>query len=105
MKNRLCLICGVLCSVLAGIAIQHLTALAETTKPSSTTTGPAPLANGPSSERLVKECEDEWMAHKEAMMKRGMTEDRYVEQCSLRDDVPTIPSENKKNAAPSSAPK
>ena len=24
------------------------------------------------------------------MMKRDMTEDRYVEQCSVKDDVPTI---------------
>jgi hypothetical protein len=30
-----------------------------------------------------------------------LTEDRYVEQCSVKDDVPTIPSEN---GAPSVAP-
>jgi hypothetical protein len=105
MKNRLCLVCG----VLAGMTIQHFTAFAENTQPSSTTTAraptSAPLANEPTSEELVKECEDEWMADEQGMMKRGMTEDRYVEQCSVRDDVPTFPSELEKNAAPSSAPK
>ena len=98
MKNHLSLVC----CVLAGITIQHFTAFAETTRPRSTTS--APFANAPGSEKLVKECEDEWMADKKGMMKRGMTEDRYVEQCSVRDDVPTIPEE-KKNAAPSSTPK
>jgi hypothetical protein len=39
------------------------------------------------------------------MMKHGMTEDSYVEQCSVKDDVPAIPSERKKNAAPSAEPK
>jgi len=39
------------------------------------------------------------------MMKRGMTEESYVEQCSIEDDVPAIPSETKTNAAPSAAPK
>jgi hypothetical protein len=38
-------------------------------------------------------------------MKRGMTEESYVEQCSAEDDVPAIPSETKTNAAPSAAPK
>jgi hypothetical protein len=40
---------------------------------------------------IEQECEDEWRADKEAMMKRDMTEDRYVEQCSVKDDVPAIP--------------
>jgi|ERR1700740_514317 hypothetical protein len=105
MKNHFCLVCG----ALAGIAIQHFTAFAETTKPNSTSAAPAaasaPLTNGPSSRKIVKECEDEWRADKEAMMKRGMTEDSYVEQCSVRDDVPAIPSRTKPNAAPPSAPK
>jgi hypothetical protein len=39
------------------------------------------------------------------MMKRDMTEDFYVEQCSVKDDVPAIPSKPKTNAAPSAAPK
>jgi hypothetical protein len=105
MKNRFCLVCG----ALAGITIQHFTASAETAKPSSTTAAPAstsaPLPNGLSSRKIVEECEHEWRADKEAMMKRGMTEDSYVEQCSVKDDVPAIRSETKTNAAPSSAPK
>lgn len=105
MKNHLCLVYG----LLAGLTVQHFTAFAETTKPTSTTAAPAvasaPPANGPGSEKLVKECEDEWRADKEAMMKRDMTEDRYVEQCSAKNDVPTIPSPTKTNAAPSPAPK
>ncbi len=105
MKNRFCLVC----CALEGITIQHFTAFAETTRPNSTTAAPAatsePLTNGLSSRTIVKECEDEWRADKEAMMKRGMTEDSYVEQCSVKDDVPAIPSETKTNAAPSSAPK
>jgi hypothetical protein len=39
------------------------------------------------------------------MMKQGMTEDSYVEQCSVKDDVPAVPPETKTNAAPSAAPK
>jgi hypothetical protein len=39
------------------------------------------------------------------MMKYDMDEDRYVEQCSVADDVPASPSETKPNVAPSAAPK
>jgi hypothetical protein len=53
----------------------------------------------------VEDCEAEWRADREAMMKRDLTEDRYVEQCSVKDDVPTIPSETKTDAASSPAPK
>jgi hypothetical protein len=102
MRKHLCLVCG----ALAGITILHCTAFAETTKPNSTTAAPAassaPLkTNGQGSRNITEECEAEWRADKEAMMKRGMTEDSYVEQCSVKDDVPAIPS---KNAAPSVAP-
>jgi hypothetical protein len=39
------------------------------------------------------------------MMNRDMTEDRYVEQCSVKDDVPAIPSENAaKSVAPNRSP-
>ena len=103
MKNHFCLVC----CALAGITIQHVTALAETAKPNSTATPAAtsaPLTNGLSNGKVVRECEDEWKADQEAMMKRGMTEDSYVEQCSVRDDVPAVPPK-KTNAAPSSAPK
>jgi hypothetical protein len=111
MKNRFCLVCGCLvCGALAGIVIQHFTAFAETARPNSTTAAPAagaaPLkTTGQSSRSIAEECEDEWRADKEAMMKRGMTEDSYVEQCSVKDDVPAIPPDTKTNAAPSSAPK
>jgi hypothetical protein len=101
MKKHRCLVCG----LLVGITIPHFTASAEIAKPNSTT---APAAssvphktNGQSPRNIEEECEAEWRADKEGMMKRGLTEDRYVEQCSVKDDVPTIPSEN---GAPSVAP-
>jgi hypothetical protein len=102
MKKHLCLVCG----ALAGITILHFTAFAETAKSNSITAATAASsaphkANGQSSRNIEEECEDEWRADKEAMMKRDMTEDRYVEQCSVKEDVPAIPSEN---AAPSAAP-
>ena len=101
MNKHRCLVCG----VLAGIAILHFTASAETTTPNSTTAPAASSAphktNGQSSRNIEEECEAEWRADKKGMMKSGLTEDRYVEQCSVKDDVPTIPSEN---AAPSVAP-
>jgi hypothetical protein len=66
----------------------------------------APLnSNEQSSKKTAKDCDDEWRADQEVMMKRGMTEDSYVEQCSLEGDVPAIPSETKTNAAPSATPK
>src|SRR6266566_4382489 len=106
MKKHLCLVGG----ALAGITILHFSAFAETAKPNSTAAPPvaiyAPLkTNGQSSKKTAKDCEDEWRADQEAMMKRDMTEDSYVEQCSVEDDVPAIPSETKTNAAPSAAPK
>ena len=105
MKKHLCLICG----ALAGITIPHFSAVAETAKPNATA---APVANSvplktneQSSRKTAKDCDDEWRADQEAMMKRGMTEESYVEQCSVEDDVPAIPSETKTNAAPSAPPK
>jgi hypothetical protein len=72
-------------------------------------TRPPPLlpvkTSGQSSKKTAKDCDDAWRADQEAMMKRGMTEESYVEQCSAEDDVPAIPSETKTNAAPSAAPK
>jgi hypothetical protein len=103
VKKHLCLVCG----ALTGITILQSSALAE----NSTTAGApasssAPLkTNRQSSKTVVEDCEAEWRADKEAMMKRDMTEDSYVEQCSVKDDVPAIPSEPKTNAAPSAAPK
>jgi hypothetical protein len=98
MKKHLSSVCG----ALAGITILHFTAFAETGKPNGTAAAPgaisAPLkTNGQSSKKTAKDCDDEWRADQEAMMKHGMTEDSYVEQCSVEDDVPPIPSETKKN--------
>ena len=61
--------------------------------------------NGQNSKTVVEDCEAEWRANQEAMMKRDMTEDSYVEQCSVKDDVPAIPSKPKPSDAPSAAPK
>lgn len=106
MKKQLCLACG----ALAGITILHFSAFAEAAKPNATATPsdaiPAPLnTNGQSSKKTAKNCQDEWRADQEAMMKRGMTEESYVEQCIVADDVPAIPSETKTNTHPSAAPK
>jgi hypothetical protein len=104
VKKHLCLVCG----ALAGITMLHCSAFAETAKPNSIVAAPAsssaPLkTNG--QRTAVEDCEDEWRANREAMMKLDMTEDSYVEQCRVKDDVPAIPSEPKTNAAPSTAPK
>ena len=106
MKKHLCLVCG----ALAGLTMLHCSALAETAKPNSTSAAPASSSapfktDGQGSKTVVENCKDEWRANREAMMKRDMTEDSYVEQCSAKDDVPAIPSEPKTNAAPSAAPK
>jgi hypothetical protein len=106
MKKHLCLVgCA-----LAGIVIHHFSALAETPKPSATAVPPAAISapletNGKSSKKTEKDCDDEWRANQEAMMKRDMTEDSYVEQCSVADDVPAIPPLPTRNAAPSAEPK
>ena len=92
---------------LPALAIVHWTAFAEPAQQNSTT---APAGNSAlktnerSAKKIVKDCEDEWKANQEAIMKGGMTEDSYVQQCSVKDDVPHIP-EPKAKAAPSSAPK
>jgi hypothetical protein len=105
MKRHLCLLCG----ALAGITILHFTAFAETAKLNSTA-APAAIStplktNEQSSKKTTKDCEDEWRADQETMMKHGMTEDSYAEQCSVEDDVPAIPLQSKTNSAPSAAPK
>jgi hypothetical protein len=106
LKKHLCLVCG----ALAGITILHFSALAETARPKATATPPAAISaplktNGQSSKKTAKDCDDEWRADQEAMMKHDMTEESYVEQCSVADDVPAIPSETKTNAAPLATPK
>ena len=102
MKKPLCFVIG-----LPALAIVHWTAFAEPAQQNSTTvpTGNSALkTNKQSSEKIAKDCEDEWRANREAMMKGGMTEDSYVQQCSVKDDVPAIPEPQTK-AAPSSPPK
>ena len=106
MEKHLCLVCG----ALAGITILHFGAFAETSDPNATATDPAGISaplktTGQSSKKTAKDCDDEWRADQEAMMKRGMTEGSYVEQCSVADDVPAVPSETRTNAAPPAAPK
>jgi hypothetical protein len=106
VKKHLWLVCG----ALTGITILQTSALAETGTPNSTAAAPAsssaPLKTyGQSSKTVVEDCEAEWRADRETIMKRGMTEDSYVEQCGVKDDVPSLPSEPKTNAAPSAAPK
>jgi hypothetical protein len=106
MKKHFCLLCG----ALAGITILHFSAATETAKPNATAAPPAAISapletNRQSSKKTANDCDDEWRADQQAMMKRAMTEESYVEQCSMEDDVPAIPSETKTNAAPSAAPK
>jgi hypothetical protein len=105
MQKHLCLVCR----ALAGITILHFPAFAQTAKPDSTA-APAAISaplktNGQSLKKTAKDCDDEWRADQEAMTKHGMTEDAYVKQCIVEDDVLAIPSETKKNVAPSAAPK
>ena len=103
LKKQLCLVCV----GLPALAIVHCTSFAETAQQSSAAAPTAISAlktNGQSSEKIAKDCEEEWRANRDAMTKGGMTEESYVQQCSVKDDVPAIP-EPKTNAAPSSAPK
>jgi hypothetical protein len=85
-------------------------ALAENIKRSSTLAGPASSSattdtNEQGSKAVVEECENEWKANQEAMIKHDMDEASYVAQCSVKDDVPSIPSGPMRNVAPSPAPK
>jgi hypothetical protein len=105
MKKHLCLACR----ALAGITILHCPAFAETAKQNSTA-APAAISeplktSGQSSKKTARDCDDEWRADQKAMMEHDMTEDSYVKQCSVEDDVPAIPSETKTKTAPSPAPK
>jgi hypothetical protein len=105
MKKHLCSIC----CALAGIMTPHFTAFAQTAKPNSAA-APAAISaplktNGPSPKKTAKDCDNEWRADREAMLKHDMTEDSYVEQCSVADDALALPSETNTSAAPSAAPK
>jgi hypothetical protein len=106
MKKHLCLVCG----VLAGIIILHFSAFAETATPNAAATPPAAISaplktTGQSSKKTAKDCDDEWRADQGAMIRRDMTEDSYVEQCTASDDAPALPSETKTNTAPRATPK
>jgi hypothetical protein len=99
MKKQLCLVCV----GLAAVAIMHCSSFAEPAQQNSAAAPTASSAlNEQSAKQITKDCEAEWKANQDAMMKGGMTEDSYVQQCSVKDDVPAIPEPN---AAPSSAPK
>jgi hypothetical protein len=97
------------CSALAGIITLQYPAFAEHAEPNSTIGAAAAVSAphktiGQSSRDIVEQCEDEWRADKERMMKHNMTEDSYVAQCSVKDDVSPLPSEPKTKTAPSRRP-
>jgi hypothetical protein len=97
MKKQLCLV--------SALGIVHCTSFASFAEPAQQIAAPtANSALNEQSKKIEKDCEDEWRANQEAMMKGDMTEDSYVQQCIVKDDVPAIP-EPKTKAAPSSAPK
>jgi hypothetical protein len=100
MKKQLWFVCV----GLPALAIVHCTSFAEPAQAPAPTANSALKTNEQSSKQIANDCEAEWRANQEAMMKRDMTEDSYVQQCSVKDDVPAIP-EPKAKAAPSSAPK
>jgi hypothetical protein len=101
MKKQLWLVC----IGLPALAIMQCTSFAEPARQNSIAAPPPNSAlNEQGAKKIAKDCEDEWRANQEAMMKGGMTEDSYVQQCSVKDDVPAIP-EPKAKAAPSSPPK
>lgn len=101
MKKQFCVVCVVLLSQ----AMMHGASFAEPAQQNSAGALSANSArNEQSSRKIVKDCENEWRANREAMMKGDMTEESYVQQCSVKNDVPAIP-EPKTNAAPSSVPK
>ena len=90
MKKHLYLVCG---GALAGLTLLHCSTLAETAKPNSTAAAPASSpallkTSGQSSKTVVEHCEDEWRANQETMTKLDMTEYSFIEQCSVKDDVP-----------------
>jgi hypothetical protein len=96
------------CLGLPALAIVHCASFAEPAQQNSAAapTGISALKTKErSSEKIVRDCEAEWRANRETMVKGGMTEDSYIQQCSVKDDVPAIPAKTKTNGAPSSAPK
>src|SRR5260370_38663418 len=105
MNKHLCLVCG----SVAGRTILHFGAFAETAKPNATAAPPAAISaplktNEQSSKKTATDCDDEWRADQEAMMKRGMTKESNVEQGGVVDDEPAIPSNATTNTTHPPAP-
>jgi len=94
MKKPLCFVIG-----LPALAIVHCTSFAEPAQQQSSAAAPTGISalkkKEQSWEKIVKDCKDEWRANREAIMTGGMTEDSYVQQCSVKDDVPAIPQPKK----------
>lgn len=89
---------------LSALATVHCNSFAGAVQQDSSGVSLAGNTNQPTPKDIEKECEDEWKANRDAMIKGGMPEDSYVRQCVVRDDVPAIP-ESKTKATPSSKPK
>jgi hypothetical protein len=104
VKKQLCLIFVGLLGAMAHRASFAEPALQNSTVAPAASSAPA-KTNERSSAKIAKDCDDEWRANRETMMKGGMTEDVYVQQCSLRNDVPAIAPDTTIKTAPSSAPK
>jgi hypothetical protein len=98
MKKQLWFVC----IGLPALAIVPCSSFAEPAQVPTSTANSA--LNQKSAKQITNDCEAEWKANQDAMIKGGMTEDLYVQQCSLKADVPDIP-EPKTKAALSSTPK
>jgi hypothetical protein len=88
------------CVGLSTLAIVHCTSFAQPAQKNSAA-DPTAISALKTKEQSSEKIADEWRANRKAMMKGDMTEESYVQQCSVNDDVPAIP-EPKTNA---SAPK
>jgi len=101
-------LCCTVCIGLPVLATMNCSPFAEPARQRSTAVPAAsstPLeTTEQSSKKIEQDCEDEWRINQDSIMKGGMTEDSYVRQCSVKDDVPGIPPLKKPNAEPSSAP-
>lgn len=106
MKKLLCLVCA----GLPTLVVMHCTSFAQSAQQNSAAASgavsPVTKMNGQSSAKKIEQvCEEEWRANRDFMMRGGMTEDRYVQQCVVRDDVPAIPPRGEDKRRSSSAPK
>jgi len=92
------------CVGLSAIATVPCTSSPEAAQQDPVVNSAAGTTQKQGSKDIEKDCEDEWKANRDAMMKGDMTEESYVRQCIVRDDVPAIPGP-KTDTTPSSAPK